>query len=45
MSWDKNTINNSEIDRLVDLLKDLKINYTLTLLTSVMGRGLNDNID
>lgn len=42
MSWNKNTINQSEIERLVDLLKDLKVPYCLTTIDKVRGLGLND---
>lgn len=43
MSWDKNTVNCSEIDSIVRVLQDLKIDHTLFLLGAFEGRGLNDN--
>lgn len=43
MSWDKNTINNSEIDTIISILKDLEITFILTPIDTFWGRGLNDN--
>lgn len=42
MSWNKNTINNSEIDKTIELLKEFKIKYTLKTIGKVPGYGLND---
>jgi len=43
MSWDKNTISFSDIDAVIDALKDIGIDYKLSVLTRVVGRGLNDD--
>ena len=43
MSWDKNTISFSQIDGIVDTLKDLGIDYELLVIAKVIGRGLNDD--
>lgn len=42
MSWDKNTLSFSQIDAVVDVLKDMGVSYKLTVITKVLGRGLND---
>ena len=44
MSWDKNTISFSDIDAVVDVLKDTRIDYGLSVITKVLGRGLNDGM-
>lgn len=44
MSWEKLTINKSEIDKTIELLKEFKIKYKLTILGEVIGYGLNDDI-
>ena len=43
MSWDKNTIRRSDIDAVVDVLKDMGVDYKLSVITKVQGRGLNDS--
>jgi hypothetical protein len=43
MSWDKNTRNCSEVDKTIELLKELKIPYKLKVLGTVTGYGLNDD--
>ncbi len=43
MSWDKNTINYSTLDSIRELLLELGINYELSTLGVVQGRGLNDD--
>ncbi len=43
MSWDKNTINMSQIDTILDTLRETSIGYNLSVLTKVRGRGLNDS--
>lgn len=42
MSWDKNTMNCSEIDKTIELLKELKIKYKVKVLGTVTGYGNND---
>ena len=42
MSWDKNTINYSTIDAIVGVLKDIGVDYKLSVIAKVRGRGLND---
>jgi len=42
MSWNKNTIRRSEIDKTIELLKEFKVKYKLTTLGKVPGYGLND---
>jgi len=44
MSWDKNTLILSEVSSIVSLLDELHISYTLTVLGTVHGRGLNDTL-
>lgn len=43
MSYDKNTRNCSEVDKTIELLKELKIPYKLKILGTVTGNGLNDD--
>jgi hypothetical protein len=43
MSWDKNTVINSEIDTVARTLDDLNIPYELITLGNVVGHGLNDD--
>jgi len=43
MSYDKNTVSASEINKTIELLKELKIEYKLTILGKVEGYGLNDD--
>ena len=43
MSWDKNTISCSEIDKTIELLSELSIPYSLKILGKVTGYGLNDD--
>ena len=42
MSWDKNTINMSNLDAVKEILDDLKVKYTLEVKKKVRGYGLND---
>jgi hypothetical protein len=44
MSWDKNTINLSNLDAVKNVLDDLKIKYTLEAKAKVRGFGLNDGM-
>jgi len=43
MSWNKNTINTSEVNAALVILKDTNTPYTLEVLGSVNGDGLNDD--
>ena len=43
MGWNKNTVNQSRINSIVDTLIKLNITYTLKEMGSVFGHGLNDN--
>lgn len=43
MSWDKNTIRNSEIDKTIEILKEFNEQYKLKILGKVRGYGLNDD--
>ncbi|MFA6073945.1 MAG: hypothetical protein WC758_07560 [Candidatus Woesearchaeota archaeon] len=43
MSWDKNTRNCSELDKTIELLKELKIPYKVKVLGTVIGHGNNDD--
>jgi hypothetical protein len=45
MSWDKNTYDMSTIRDIIVLLDALQINYKLTKIKNVSGRGNNDNLD
>jgi len=45
MSWDKNTIDMSNLDSIKEMLDELEIPYKLENKQSVMGRGLNDDSD
>jgi hypothetical protein len=45
MSWNKNTINLSQIDAWINLCKSNNMAYELTVLGKVRGRGLNDDGD
>ncbi len=42
MSWEKYTINLSQINAIVDVLQDVGMDFTLANITSVLGRGVND---
>lgn len=42
MSFDKNTINNSEIDAAIKVLEDIDIPYKLTEIGIIHGFGIND---
>lgn len=42
MSWDKNTLNFSEIDATINVLKDIGETFLLDVLGEVQGSGLND---
>ncbi len=44
MSWDKNTVNMSNIDGTILTLKKLGVPYKVTILSKVKGLGLNDDI-
>ena len=43
MSWEKNTINLSELDSVVAMLKKDNRPHTMTVLGEVLGLGLNDD--
>ena len=43
MSWDKNTISFSDIDAVIDVLKDVGLDYKLSVMARVRGWGLNDD--
>jgi len=43
MSWDKNTVNCSSLDAIKDILGKHGIPYKISTLTTVEGRGLNDD--
>lgn len=43
MSWNKNTRNCSEVDKTIELLKELNIKYKVKVLGLVTGYGLNDD--
>ena len=45
ISWNKNTINRSEINKTIELLKEFKVDYKLKILGKVRGDGLNDDIN
>ena len=45
MSWNKNTINCSHLEAVIQPLKDCDIHYRVTVLGKVMGMGLNDDMD
>lgn len=45
MSWNKNTVDLSEVDAAERVLRNLKIPYHLSTLKKVQGRGLNDTDD
>lgn len=42
MSWNKNTVIVSEIDAAIKVLEAYKKPYSLTVIGTVIGRGLND---
>lgn len=42
MSWDKNTVNVSEVDATVKVLNNVKIPYNITVLGEVEGDGWAD---
>ncbi len=42
MSWNKNTIDNSQINSIARILLLLEIPYTIEVLASIKGSGLND---
>lgn len=44
MSWNKDTINVSEIDSTIRVLETLNEPYKLIILGEVMGLGLNDTL-
>ncbi len=43
MSYNKNTVRVSEINKTIELLKEFKVKYKLTVLGKVEGYGLNDD--
>lgn len=43
MSYNKNTIRRSEIDKTIELLKEFKTDFKLTTIGVVTGYGLNDD--
>jgi hypothetical protein len=43
MSWDKNTLNLSEVDSVMNTLRDLGEPFVLHVLGEVQGNGLNDD--
>lgn len=45
MSWNKNTSNFSEIDSNIEVLDNLSIPYSLSVLGNVCARGINDLVD
>jgi len=45
MSWDKNTVIVSEIDKTIELLEEFNIKYKLTIIGTVEGYGLNDDLN
>lgn len=45
MSYEKQTINCSEIDKTIELLKEFGAEYKLTILGEVQGMGCNDDVD
>jgi len=44
MSYNKNTINRSAVDATIQVLKNLKIPYKLTILGKVIGLGSNNEV-
>jgi hypothetical protein len=44
MSYDKNTIDLSDIDNAIEILESLGIPYQVTILGKVIGHGINDCI-
>lgn len=42
MSWDKNTVNLSDVDSRIHVLNQIGISYSLITLGEVGGHGLND---
>jgi len=44
MSWDKNTINMSTIDDIIQVLKDTKTSFKVTTVKEVRGYDLNDTL-
>jgi hypothetical protein len=42
MSWNKNTLNHSQVNRTIELLDELGIPYTLEAIGEVKAIGLND---
>lgn len=45
MSWNKNTRVESSVDATIEVLKKLSVPYTVTVLGTVIGMGLNDYDD
>lgn len=45
MSWKKQTINLSKIDKIVENLRQEQIPYIISLLGKVEGKGLNDILE
>ena len=42
MSYNKNTVSESEINSIIEVLKELDVEYTLETIGKVKGYGLND---
>ncbi len=45
MSWDKNTYIISEIDTVIKLWKDLRLDYKLKTIAEVIAMGINDSFE
>ena len=43
MSWNKNTINHSHIDTIIEVLEELHISYGVVNMGKVLARGVNDD--
>ena len=43
MSWNKNTMNISELPATIKVLEEMNIPYTKTVIGTVVGLGLNDD--
>lgn len=44
MSWDKNTVILSEVNKTIELLKEFGVPYKLKVLKKVVGNGNNDDL-
>jgi hypothetical protein len=45
MSWDKNTVNLSELEATRKVLDDLGIPYQISVIAKFEGRGVNDEFE